>query len=114
MDRLQINMETDYKGVSSLRAALKLRRDSQCGGAAHRLQQAQALLLSQQGVHTELTQADGPREGITWWCKHVGVGNGCQMKTASQIIEIKCKKKYPVMVLKEAVSYTQKLLLPLV
>ena len=68
MDGLQINMEADYKGVSSFRAALQLMGcDGQCGGTAHRLQQAQASLLSQQSVHAELTQAHCPREGITWW-----------------------------------------------
>lgn len=70
MDGLQINMEADYKGVPSFRAALQLMGcDGQCGGTAHRLQKAQASLLSQQCVHTELTQANRPWEGITWWEK---------------------------------------------
>lgn len=70
VDGLQINMEADYKGVPSFRAALQLMGcDGQCGGTAHRLQKAQASLLSQQCVHTELTQANRPWEGITWWEK---------------------------------------------
>lgn len=68
MDGLQINMEADYKGVPSLRAALQFMGcDGQCGGTAHRLQQAQASLLSQQRVHAELTQAYCPGKGIAWW-----------------------------------------------
>ncbi len=68
MDGLQINVEADYKGVSSFRTALQLMGcDGQRGGTTHRLQQAQASLLSQQRVDAELTQAYGPREGITWW-----------------------------------------------
>lgn len=73
VDGLQINMEADYKGVPSFRAALQLMGcDGQCGGTAHRLQKAQASLLSQQCVHTELTQANCPWEGITWWEKREG------------------------------------------
>lgn len=41
--------------------------DGQRGGTAHRLQQAQASLLSKQRVHTELTQAYCPWECIAWW-----------------------------------------------
>lgn len=68
VDGLQINMEAHYKGVSAFRTALKLMGgDGQGGGAAHWLQQAQALLLAQQSVHTELAQAHRPGEGITWW-----------------------------------------------
>ena len=67
MNGLQINVEADYKGVPPFRAALQLMgRDSQRGGTAHRLQQAQAPLLSQQRVHAELTQAHRPRKGIAW------------------------------------------------
>lgn len=65
MNGLQINMEADYKGVPSFRAALLLMRcDGQRGGAAHRFQQAQAPLLPQQRVEAELTQANCPRKGI--------------------------------------------------
>lgn len=65
MNGLQINMEADYKGVASFRAALLLMRcDGQCGGTAHRFQQAQAPLLSQQSVQAELTQTYRPRKGI--------------------------------------------------
>lgn len=39
VDRLQINMQADYKRVPSFRAALQLMGcDGQCGGTAHRLQ----------------------------------------------------------------------------
>lgn len=65
MNGLQINVEADYKGVPCFRATLLLMGcDSQRGGAAHRLQQAQAHLLSQQSVQAELTQTYGPRKGI--------------------------------------------------
>lgn len=38
VDGLQINMEADYKGVPSFRAALQLMgSDGQCGGTAHRV-----------------------------------------------------------------------------
>lgn len=68
VDGLQINMEADYKGVPSFRAALQLMGcDGKCGGTAHRLQQTQAFLLSQQCVHAELSQAYCPRKGIAWW-----------------------------------------------
>lgn len=68
MDGLQINVEADYKGVPSFRTALQLMGcDGQCGRTAHRLQQAEAPLLAQQSVHTELSQAYCPWEGITWW-----------------------------------------------
>lgn len=68
VDGLQINVETHYKGVPPFRVSLLLMGcDCQGGGAAHGLHQAQASLLAQQGVHTELAQAHRPREGITWW-----------------------------------------------
>lgn len=65
MNGLQINMEADYKGVPCFRAALLLMGcDGQRGGAAHRFQQAQAPLLSQQCVQAELAQTYRPRKGI--------------------------------------------------
>lgn len=65
MNGLQINMKADYKGVPSFRAALLLMGcDGQRGGAAHRFQQTQAPLLSQQCVQAELTQTNRPRKGI--------------------------------------------------
>lgn len=68
VDGLQINVETHYKGVPPFGVSLQLMGcDCQRGGAAHGLHQAQAPLLAQQGVHTEVAQAHRPREGITWW-----------------------------------------------
>lgn len=68
VDGLQINVETHYKGVPPFGVGLQLMGcDCQRGGAAHGLHQAQAPLLAQQGVHTEVAQAHRPREGITWW-----------------------------------------------
>lgn len=68
VDGLQINVEAHYKGVSPFGVGLQLMGcDCQGGGAAHRLHQAQASLLAQQGVHTEMAQAHRPREGVTWW-----------------------------------------------
>lgn len=78
MDRLQVNMEADYKGGPFLRAALQFRRDGQSGSTSHGLQQAEALLLSQQGVYAELTQADGPWEGVT--CQTPKQGKGLNIK----------------------------------
>lgn len=67
VDGLQIDVEADYERVASFSAALKLMGcDGQRWSAAHRFQQTQALLLAQQRVDAELTQADCPREGITW------------------------------------------------
>lgn len=64
-DGLEVDMKAHDEGVPALGAAVQfVRGDGQRGGAAHRLQQAQAALLPQQGVHAELTQADGPREGV--------------------------------------------------
>lgn len=94
VDGLQINMETDDKGVSSLRAALQLMGcDGQCGGTAHGLQQTEASLLAQQSVHTELTQAHSPRESITWGGRG---GEGLRQKPRERVRESSCEGKVPL------------------
>ena len=66
LDGLQVHVETHHEGLASLAGLRPVGGDGQRGGAAHGLQEAEAVLLGQQGVHTKLAQADGPGEGITW------------------------------------------------